>query len=112
MSSDLDRLLRDFIAENYFPAEDMTTFPGDRSLTQSGIVDSVGIVELMLFLENTFGITIADDEAVPENLDTLDNLARFVTAKRAQSAPATDAGIVAHSLPFHDERPADVRPLG
>lgn len=109
--SDLEHTLREFIAENYFPTDDMTRFPGDRSLTQSGIIDSVGVVELMLFLETTFGIEIADEESVPENLDTIDSITRFVGSKLAQRAPVADAGVAAPSRPFQ-ERGADVQPLG
>ncbi len=53
----------------------------DMSFLESGVVDSTGILELIMFLEDTFGITIADDELVPENLDSISNIANFLEDK-------------------------------
>jgi acyl carrier protein len=64
-----------------------------QSLLESGVVDSTGVIEIVAFLEETFGIQIADDELVPENLDTIDNIAAFAVRKQAQrtaGAPATE----------------------
>jgi acyl carrier protein len=47
------------------------------------VIDSTGVLELVGFLEENFGIRIQDEELVPENLDTIDNIVQFVTRKRA-----------------------------
>ncbi len=61
--------------------------PGpETSLLQSGLVDSLGMVELILFLEATFGIAVGDEDLVPENFETISAMARFVEAKQGQSA--------------------------
>jgi len=52
------------------------------SLLDNGIMDSVGVMELVAFLEGELGVEVADDELVPENLDSVDNLVAFVTRKR------------------------------
>ena len=84
--------LRQFVAENFLFGMD-TTFADDDSLLEQGIIDSTGVLELITFLESHFGITIADEELVPENLDSVTNLTRFVTSKRgsdmASLKPAT-----------------------
>ena len=59
---------------------------GDRledemSLLENGVIDSTGILELIMFLEETYGIAIADDELVPENLDSISNIAGFLDEK-------------------------------
>ena len=55
--------------------------PADQSFLSSGIIDSTGVLELVAFLEEQYQLTVADDELVPENLDSLQNVAGFVTRK-------------------------------
>ena len=86
-----EREIRTFVADNFLLAADAGALPGDASLTRGGIVDSVGIVELMHFLETRFGIEIADDEAVPENIDTIDNMVRYLRAKLESTPHAITA---------------------
>jgi acyl carrier protein len=74
----VEQPLRTFICENFFTED--ADLKGDVSLTRSGIMDSTGVMEIILFLETEFGIKVPDRDAVPENLDTLDNLVRYVSA--------------------------------
>jgi len=53
----------------------------DTSFLESGIIDSTGILELVTFIEETWGIKIEDDELVPENLDSLNRIAAFLAKK-------------------------------
>jgi acyl carrier protein len=55
----------------------------DISLTQSGIIDSTGILELISFLEKEFVITFQDDELVPQNLDSIELISEFIVRKTA-----------------------------
>ena len=59
----------------------------DTSFLESGIVDSTGILEVILFLEKTYNITIEPEETVPENLDSLNRISGFL-ARKLGSAPA------------------------
>jgi len=52
------------------------------------VIDSTGVLELVGFLEENFGIRIQDEELVPENLDTIDNIVQFVTTKRGAETAA------------------------
>lgn len=72
--------VRQFIAENFF-VSDPSTLEDDVSLITSGFVDSTGLLEVIAFLEAEFGIRIADDETVPENLETIGRIATFVGRK-------------------------------
>lgn len=72
--------------ENFLLGDDLQTLPGDASLIEAGIIDSTGVLELVGFLERTYGLRVADDELVPENLDSIDRVVRFVEAKRSASA--------------------------
>ncbi|MGD8415115.1 MAG: acyl carrier protein, partial [Candidatus Latescibacterota bacterium] len=72
---------REFIVETFlFGADDGQLEDGD-SLLESGVVDSTGVLELVGFLEEEFGIEVKDEELVPENLDSIDNLAAFIEKK-------------------------------
>jgi len=72
--------VRQFIIENFLYGND-EKIGEETSFLQSGIIDSTGILELVGFLENTFGITLEDDELVPENLDNLRSISRFIERK-------------------------------
>jgi len=74
--------LRSFLAENFLLGEELRGLPGSASLIEAGIIDSTGVLELVGFLEEAYDIEITDSELVPENLDSIDNVVRFVGAKR------------------------------
>ena len=72
--------LRGFITENFLFGMEGDFADGD-SLLEQGIVDSTGVLELIGFLESSFQISVEDDELTPDNLDSIDNLVRFITTK-------------------------------
>jgi len=74
--------VRRFILTNFYVA-DPAALTDDGSLLDRGIIDSTGVLEVITFIENTFGIKVADEEMLPENLDTIDRIAAFVERKRA-----------------------------
>jgi acyl carrier protein len=53
----------------------------DEDLLEQGIIDSLGIMKLVLFMEDTYGIVVADEEVVPENFQTVSMMVRFVEQK-------------------------------
>jgi len=77
--------LREFIKENFLYGQD-AAFTDKDSFLELGIIDSTGVLELIMFVEETFKISIEDDELVPENLDSINGLVRFIAAKQ-QSTP-------------------------
>lgn len=79
--------IREFIVENFLFG-DGHVLKEDTSFMQEGIIDSTGILELVFFLEETFGVSVEDDELVPENMDSLQNIARFIDRKRSSSSTA------------------------
>jgi acyl carrier protein len=78
--------IREFLAANFFLGDDPEAIQGSSSLIEAGIIDSTGVLELVGFLEETYEIRIEDDELVPENLDSIDNIVRFVERKRGTVA--------------------------
>ncbi len=74
--------VHEFIVENFLfgDGEQLTN---EISFLDSGIIDSTGILELITFLEETYNIKIEDDELIPENLDSLNNVAKFLGQKNS-----------------------------
>ncbi len=81
-SGDPRRTVRGFIVENMFLGSDTGFSDGD-SLLEAGALDSTAAMELVAFLEKTFGIKVADDEIAPENLETVDRICAFIERKGA-----------------------------
>lgn len=74
--------VRGFIVENFLLGSDHG-FSDEESLLDSGIMDSTGIMHIVAHLEETYGITIDDEELTADNLDSVRKIAQFVDRKRA-----------------------------
>jgi acyl carrier protein len=72
--------LREFIQTNYFVPSD-TKLEDIPSFLTSGILDSTGVLELVTFVESSFGVSVTDDELVPANFDSLVAVSSFVERK-------------------------------
>jgi acyl carrier protein len=75
--------LRSFILENYLFSDDQKQLDDGASFLEKGILDSTGILELIFYLEEEFHIQVAEGDMVPENLDSVDNLLRYLNTKQA-----------------------------
>jgi acyl carrier protein len=76
----VEQEIRSFVIDNFLYGQPLNLQPAD-SLLEKGIIDSTGVLELVTFLETQYAFTIEDDEVVPDNLDSLQNLTAFVTRK-------------------------------
>jgi acyl carrier protein len=88
MSSIRDQL-REFVVKQFLFGED-NGMSDDASLLDQGVVDSTGVLELVTFLESKYGFKVADEELVPDNLDSIQNLERFVQRKTQAPVPANE----------------------
>ena len=77
--------LRKYIVENFLFGQSVE-FSDDDSLQQTGILDSTGVLELIGFLEATFRVKVKDNELLPDNLDSINRLVRFVESKLQSAA--------------------------
>ena len=82
---DVREQIRGFLVENFLFGDAAPLADDQMSLLDNGIMDSVGVMELVAFLEGDLGLSIDDAELVPENLDSVDNLVGFVARKREAS---------------------------
>ena len=73
--------IRSYLTTKFGPSASV-----DGSLLDSGLLDSLGIFELVAFLQDTFGIVVEDDEIVPENFETVTQISGYVDGKLAAKA--------------------------
>jgi acyl carrier protein len=74
--------VRSFLMTNFY-IPDPAQLGNEASLLGRGIVDSTGILEVVAFLESEFGVSVADEEMLPANLDSINNITAFVERKKA-----------------------------
>ena len=72
--------IRDFVVENFLFGE-ANGLKDETSFLEEGIIDSTGILELVTYLEDEFSITVEDEELIPENLDSISNVASYLERK-------------------------------
>jgi acyl carrier protein len=73
--------VRTFVTSNFYVA-DPTALKDEASLLDQGIIDSTGVLEVIFFVEETFGIKVEDSEMLPDNLDSIERIANFVSRKK------------------------------
>ena len=82
--------IRHFILDNFLFTNDPSKLADEESLLESGVLDSTGVLELILFIEERFGLKVAHDEMTPANLDSVEHIAAYLDrkqlAKRCASA--------------------------
>lgn len=83
---DITAEVRAFLKEN-FMLDDAVVIEEGTSFMDNHILDSTGFIELITFIEERYGVQVADEEMVPENFDSLRNIAAYVGRKRAAAAP-------------------------
>jgi len=76
--------IRSYIFENFLFDESDNNLGDEDSLLEKGIIDSTGVLELVMFLEENFNFNVHDDELIPENLDSVNNLVAFIDKKQAE----------------------------
>ena len=81
-------IVTEFIRETYLFGSEDHPLGVDDSLMEQGIVDSTGILELAAFLQSRFNVSVEDEEFLPENLDTLNNLTAYILRKTDGSLAA------------------------
>lgn len=83
---DVEATVREFLRSNLGGSAGDASLSRDESLLDSGLLDSASILEIVSFLEERFDFTIADEDLVPENFETIASIERLVEARGAESA--------------------------
>lgn len=82
MSQAIEHQIRNFIVENFLFGDTSNGFENSDSLLEKGIIDSTGVLELVSFIEETYGIKVEDEELIPENLDSVVFVSAYITRKQ------------------------------
>lgn len=78
----VEEKIRKYIAENILYSNDAYPYADDASFLEQGIVDSMNVMELVMFTEECFGISVQDEDIVPDNFDSVNNLAKFICLRQ------------------------------
>ena len=70
-----------YIAENILFSRKGYPYPKDASFLENGIIDSMNVLELVMFVEEKFKVKVDDSEIVPDNFDSVSKLAAYITSK-------------------------------
>jgi len=80
-TNDIETKIRNFIFENFLIGQSGYVLKNDVSFLDEGIIDSTGILELVAFIEDTYGIVVEDEELIPDNLDSINNITAYLKKK-------------------------------
>lgn len=78
----IKKRIRGFVLTRFLIGAENRNLGDDDSFLEQGIIDSTGIMELVEFVQDAFGVKVQDEELVPDNLDSLNKLAKFVHSKK------------------------------
>lgn len=81
----IEKKLRQYVLDNYLFTDDQSALVNEDSFLERGIIDSTGILEMISYINKEYNIVISDDEMIPENLDSINNLVAFITRKLGKS---------------------------
>jgi acyl carrier protein len=79
----IEERIRQYVAENFMFSDDGYPLSDDASFLEEGIVDSTGVLELVMFVEEEYGASVEDEEVLPENFDSVALLAAYIRRKTA-----------------------------
>ena len=78
---DIKETIRRFIVDYLLSGDESKTIDDDDSFLEREIIDSTGVLELASFIEETFDISVADEELIPDNLDSINRLVTYIQSK-------------------------------
>lgn len=82
MTETVESQVRAYVVDHFLFGQGGEKLGSEDSFLEKGLIDSTGVLEVVMFLEERFGIKVQDEELVPENLDSVGRIARFVERKR------------------------------
>lgn len=80
---DVKEQIRQYIAENFLFSGNGFDLDDEDSFLEAGVVDSLGVLELVTFVEEEFGLNVVDEEIVPDHFDSVTKLAAYIVHKRS-----------------------------
>ena len=74
--------IRQFVVENFLMGDASLMLKDGESFLETGVIDSTGVLEVVMFLESNFELKVEDRELLPTNIDSVDNQVKFVLSKQ------------------------------
>ncbi len=87
MNNTIKQQILEFITTNFL-FDDSIKLGHEDSLLETGVIDSTGVLELVAFIEETYAIKVEDEDIIPENLDSIQNITLYITQKLSQTTSA------------------------
>ena len=84
MAQAVEQKLRKYIADNILFSKNGYPYPDDASFLENGIIDSMNVLELVVFVEDNFNLAVDDQDVVPENFDSIARLSAYVQSKQTE----------------------------
>jgi acyl carrier protein len=84
---DVPDTIKTYVVENFLFGDDSRIGP-ETDFLENGILDSTGVLELVGFLEEKFGIRVEDDEVVPDNMNSIEKISLYISKKTGKTQPA------------------------
>ena len=81
-ANEIQKTVKNFIVTNFYLDPALVSIDPDTSFLENGIIDSTGILEVIGSIEEKFNIQVEDAETMPENLDSLNNIANYIQRKK------------------------------
>jgi acyl carrier protein len=81
-NNEINKTIRLYIAENILYRSNGFPYSDDTSFLENGIVDSMNIMEIVMFIEEKYGVQVADEEIIPDNFDSIECLVKFIEMKK------------------------------
>lgn len=89
----VEQEIRQFVIDNFVRAAGDGDFSNEDSFLETGLVDSMGILNLVEFVREKFSVSVADEELVPEHWDSVCRVAEFVQSKLRRTNPSEVASV-------------------
>lgn len=80
-ADEVQSTIRAFILNNFVLPDGSTELNDNDSLSKRGIIDSTGVLETVMFIEETFGISVEDDDIIPDNMDSVNKVTAYILRK-------------------------------
>lgn len=93
---EISELIRRYLASTFIVPSKIESLSNSDPLQEMGIIDSSGILELLIFVEGTFSVHIEDDEVIPENLGSVDRLTSFILRKLSRTGESIFSTTASH----------------
>jgi acyl carrier protein len=78
---EIEAQIKEFIAKNILFSDAEFSHSDDASFLQEGIIDSIGVMELVTYVGTAFGITVSPEDVTPDNFDSVSKLANYIQRK-------------------------------